>query len=728
MANVPAAGSGAIALVFAVTCVVPAQAQDTKSPAANPAIVEQPTSGNIIVTAQRRSERLTDVPIAIVAQSAEQLDRAGVTNARDLTIVTPGLRFSGNGANAQPAIRGVHSDQTDPGNDANVALYLDGVYQSNQIANNMDLADVERVEVLKGPQGTLFGRNATGGAIRIFTRQPSFTPAGILDVSYGSFSDITAKAYLSGPIVGDVVAASLSGGYEHSDSYARDLSTGKRQVGIDSKTVRGKLLIRPTDTLDITLTGAYLNRVDGNATSYQPLNGNTVASLFPGAVYSNQPYNFASNPKAQTKAKVYMGSAKVEWRLGTLGTLSSLTAYNDVDVSYNTDADLSSLPLLQYPISEKQRDLSEELTFASEKFGIFQFTAGAFYYDSVGRYDPLIVQGSFVSPTLYGYQRQATKAVAAFGELNITPTEHLSFILGARYSHERRNASGSFYLVPGRPANLPFLGAASFNSVTPRATARYKFDSGDNVYFTFSRGFKSGGFNLAGLSTEAYNPEKIDAYEVGLKTSPRRALAANLSTFLYKYKDQQVSSNVNGFNVTANAASSRIWGMDADIVIRPAPEFTATIGAAYLHARFQQYANAVFNVPTVVGGATCFCGNDTVIGDLSGGIEPYSPTFTIGITTNYRKALAFGTIDLSASLYSTSRFFYDNNARIQQPAYSTAAARAAFTPTGFPVTLYIWAKNLTDTRYFNTTFISNAGDGVTYAAPRTVGAGARLEF
>jgi iron complex outermembrane receptor protein len=717
MVRTLAARGGAIAIVIAMTSVAHAQAA-----------ADEPASGEIIVTAQRRSERLTDVPIAIVAQSAEQLDRAGVTNARDLTIVTPGLRFSGNGANAQPSIRGVHSDQTDPGNDANVALYLDGVYQSNQIANNMDLVDVERVEVLKGPQGTLFGRNATGGAIRIFTRQPSFTPTGILDVSYGSFNDVTAKAYISGPIVEDVIAASLSGGHEHSDSYARNLLTGKRQVGTNSKTLRGKLLIRPTDTIDVTLTGAYLNRVDGNATDYQPLAGNTVASLFPGAVYSSRPYNFASNPTPQTRAKVYMGSAKIDWRVGSLGTLSSLTAYNHVDVSYNTDADLSSLPLLQYPIYEKQRDVSEEFTFSSEKFGMFQLTAGAFYYNSVGRYDPLIVEGSFVSPTLYGYLKQETKAAAAFGELNITPTEHLSFILGARYSHERRTASGSFFLMPGRPAGLPFLGTASFNSVTPRATARYKFDSGDNAYFTFSRGFKSGGFNLAGLSTAAYEPEKIDAYEVGLKTSPRRTLAANLSAFLYKYRDQQVSSNVNGFNVTGNAASSRIWGLDADIVIRPVPGFTTTIGAAYLHARFDQYANAVFNRPTMVGGATCFCGNDTVTGDLSGGVEPYSPAFTIGITTNYHKTIASGTIDLSASLYSTSRFFYDNNARLQQPAYATAAARAAFTPRGLPVTFYAWVKNLTDTRYFNTTFISNVGDGVTYAAPRTVGAGARLEF
>jgi iron complex outermembrane receptor protein len=147
----------------------------------------------IIVTAQRREERLQDVPISVAVQSADQLENAVITNLRDITLLTPGLTVTGTGANIQPVIRGVQSQQTDPGNDPNVSVYLDGVYQANQISNNFELADVRQIEVLKGPQGTLFGRNATGGAIRVFTLGPEFETTGKLSLEYGRFNDITAR-------------------------------------------------------------------------------------------------------------------------------------------------------------------------------------------------------------------------------------------------------------------------------------------------------------------------------------------------------------------------------------------------------------------------------------------------------------------------------------------------------------------------------------------------------
>jgi iron complex outermembrane receptor protein len=255
--------------------------------------------------------------------------------------------------------------------------------------------------------------------------------------------------------------------------------------------------------------------------------------------------------------------------------------------------------------------------------------------------------------------------------------------------------------------------------------------SGDNVYFSYSQGFKSGGFNLSSLATTAYLPEKLDAFEVGIKTNPSRAVSANWSMFYYNYRDQQVEANVDNFNITANAASSHIWGSDADITFRPIREFTATLGLSYLHARFAQYPNAVFNTPTpgaVPGGAPCLCGNATTIADLSGSVEPFSPTLTVAATADYRKELAPGTFDLSATLYDSTRFSWEVGGQVQQPPYATLAARAGFTPAGTKLTAYLWGKNLTNRAYFSTTFLNNSSDAVSYAAPRTYGVGLTYRY
>jgi iron complex outermembrane receptor protein len=715
------------AILYTVSAASQAQAQAT-SPASQPA---DDSLSEILVTAERRSERLSDVPIAVVALSSQQMETAGVDSVRDLQVLTPGLITAGNGADFLPSIRGVHSQQTDPGNDSNVSLYVDGVYQPNAIANNMDLADVDRVEVLKGPQGTLFGRNATGGAIRIFTLDPSFTPKGSIDLSYGRFNDATVKGYISGPIASDVLAGSLSAFYENSRSYDRNIITDDLGTGIRSGVVRGKLLFVPTDALRVTLMSSYVHRFDSNATAYEPLNGNTVARLFPGAIFPTSPWHYALPNAPDTKGDTFSAALRADWTLASVGTLSSLTSYNHVNVFYSTDAPASQLPLLNYPINETQHDTSEELTFASDKFGMLQATAGLYYYDNVGNYEPLVVQGSLVPTSLYGYMSQTTQAYAGFGELTITPLDSLSLVLGARYSHEVREASGTYNIAPVTPDPLPALGSADFNAVTPRASIRYSFPTGDNVYFTYSEGFKSGGFNLSTLATSPFQPEKLDAYEIGFKTIANRPVSGNFSLFYYDYRDQQVEANVDNFNITANAASSRIWGADADITMRPVHEFTATLGVSYLHARFNSYVNAAYNTltpPATPGGPACLCGNATTTGNLTGATEPFSPTLTVSATAAYRKELSPGTMTLNATVYDTSRFQWEVGGAVQQPAYATLGARASFEPTGTRLTLYVWGKNLTNRAYFNTTFLNNSSDGVTYAPPRTYGAGLSYQF
>ena len=571
---------------------VPAFAQEAAPTEADAAA----SDGDIIVTAQRRSEKLSDVPIAIVAQTSEQLERSGIISIKDLGTVTPGLKMTGNGPNSQPAIRGVSSGQTDPGNDANVATYVDGVYQSSQTANNAaDLADVERIEVLKGPQGTLFGRNATGGAIRIVTKKPSYTPTGSVEASYGNLDEVLVKGYVSAPIIADKVAFSLSGVFNDSDGYAYDVVRKEKATGINNKTGRAKLLIEPTDALSVELFASYGKSKDGNAAAYTALKGNSSANFTPGPTvvvpFRANTYTYSTNrDRPFFTARSWTVGGNISLDTG-VGTLTSITAYNNVKSDYNTEGDFSNLDQVYYRMTQGQKDFSEELTFATEKFGTLQGTAGVFYYDSTGKYNPLEVDLPAVLPVpIYVWAQQKTKAYAAFGELNWTPTDQITVILGARYSSEKREAaSASTFGVRVQPALTPLgKGQVTYHSFTPRLSVRYDLDSGDNIYATYSKGFKSGGFNISAGQADPFKPEKIDAFEVGLKTNTSRMISANLSAFYYKYKDLQVLAIVNNFNVTANAATSKIYGADAEITGHCTPQFSTTGSIAYLQANYDK--------------------------------------------------------------------------------------------------------------------------------------------
>jgi len=683
----------------------------------------------IIVTAQRRAERLQDVPLSIASLSAGSLERSGVTSFQDLTDLVPGLHMVGAGSNISPTIRGVNSQQTDPGNDANTATYVDGVYQPSQNANFMDLPDIDRIEVLKGPQGTLFGRNATGGAIRVFTKGPSLDRAtGSVDLSYGNFNKFAAKGFVSVPLVEDRVAASISGFIQESDGYYRDIVRNTKTVGDDARSVRAKILAKPSDNLSIEVFGAYAKHVS-DVNAFQPLDGSTAARGIPGVIIPSRPYEYAGNIPAVKKDQQYTAGLKAT--LDTdIGEFSSVTSYVSSRSYMVTDADGSSANLLIFPINFKNSATAQELTFASKKFGQFLFTAGANYYDSTGRYDPLILQGDFFAfagpQGLYGYQAQETTAYAGFAELTFTPTDRLTFIAGARYSSEDRDAEGGYFGAGPRPAVLPPLGKVTYNRFTPRASVRYQLtDAGDNAYFTFSQGFKSGGFNISGAQTAPFRPEKVNAYEIGLKTSPSRMISANAAAFYYDYTDQQVFQLVNTTNITTNAASTRIYGAEADITARLTDEFTVNVGLAWLDAKYRNYTNVVINPPA--GGPGCLCGNVAVNGvDLSGTTPPYAPKFSFTVDAAYTKELPIGTVGLSATVYYTSSFF--QSPVTQQGRYATLAMRGSFQPTDSNFTFYAYGRNITNTLYILALQNQPVATTLSYAAPATYGAGVKYAF
>lgn len=680
----------------------------------------------IIVTAQRRSERLQDVPAAIISQTGAQLDKAAVFTLRDLTQVAPGVQIAGTGLNTAPSIRGVFSGQSDPGNDGNIAIYIDDVYQANQAGNSVDFPDLERIEILKGPQGTLFGRNAAGGAIRMFTVGPNMDHyTGQATIGVTTFNGYVAKGYVAGPIIPNVLAFSFSASAGHDNGYHRDIVNQTGDGGRYSRTARAKLLYTPTNNLKLELFANFNYHQDNDIQAYQSWNGNNITRiLFPGAVIPTGAYNYTSNaPPVLWNQRTEAGgkvTVSTDW-----GEITELTAWSLTHVYYFDDADFTTVNFVGYPAHQNQQDTQSELLFNSKKFGAFQFTLGGNYYQDDGCYCALNLEGlSFgaFSP-LVGWQRQTTYAWAGFMDGNYDLTDRLTLSAGVRYTSEKRVANGGYFDTPG---NEPFLGAVVFNDTSPRGSIKYRFtDEDDNVYYTFSEGFKAGGFNISGAQKAPFLPEKIKANEVGVKTSPSRVVSANVSAFYYDYSNQQVE-NITGFtNSTANAAHSRMYGFDGDIIGRVTSDFTLDVSVAYLQANYLSFPTAAIIALT----PNCNCGGVNGVANLSGHTEPFAPKITFGVGADYRHHFAFGRAELAARVYHSDSFVWTSQLEaVANPSYTSLALTASYTPTGSNFSFEAWGKNLTSAKYYSSTFISPISPGVSFVAPREAGFNVKYAF
>ena len=703
---------------------------------------------DIVVTAQRRSELARDVPLSLTALTGDQLAAAGVTDTQSLTRLTPGLKMDRVGNFTLPAIRGVTTTVTGPAADANVAIYLDGIYQPSTTSNTFDLPDVERVEVLKGPQGTLFGRNATGGAIQVFTKEPSYIPTGAVTLSYGNYNDFVAKGFVSAPIIADKVALSVAGFYHRNDTYYRDVRPdGPGLDGADAWLVRAKLRLDLTEDLKVTLAGSYSNRKESTAIYGSALNGNTVARLLdPGAIIPTKPYDVAFNDAiAPQRVKSYDLSAKVALDLGG-GTLTSLTAYNHFKLSNVIDADYAYTPNgvgVDYHVSTYDRYFSQEVNYASDLDGPLNFVMGAFYTKGEGAWSPLGVQTPAFAVSIYGTQK--VESLAGFGEIYYDITDKLSVIGGLRYSWEKRQQIGNtlFGLDQPKPDVLTPVGQKSWKSATPRFSIRYAVADRSNVYFTYSQGFKSGVFNTSNTSApDLANPEKIKAYEIGYKGRVTDSLTLDAAAFYYDYKDLQASvfTSLNGIplSLLRNAATARIYGFEADASMRFSPAFDIRAAVSVLDAKYDSFTAASVNKPCTnipAPGTACSTvgtplniGNTSVAYDASGQQMIRAPKFTASATANAHADVAGGSLDLSGTLYYSSRLFFTFDHRVSQPGYATLDARASWSPYGSGFTVAIFGKNLTDKTTIAGTFITEVADGVSWSPPRTYGVSVDYKF
>ena len=445
----------------------------------------------------------------------------------------------------------------------------------------------------------------------------------------------------------------------------------------------------------------------------------------PGVIIPTRPYDVANNdrPRVDAEELDFSGNATID--LG-FANLNSITAYNDVHVSGPVEGDYTNANLSLFFSTTRQKTFSQELTLSSRGSGRFGWLAGLFYYNDDAYFNPLLVLTKGVPFDIWG--RQRTHSYAAFGEVNFELFPRFHVIGGLRYSHEKRELSGSFGVRA-----FPQLAERTFEDVTPRVSLRYELPSGTNIYATYSRGFKSGGFSSSSLNTTPFEPETVSAYEVGIKTPSRLPLHGSVAGFYYDYTNQQVQAATtlaNGSTVgtTANAARSHIYGIEFEGGARLSNAFSITATASVLHARYTSFPAAFAQVPRLVNGVACLCGNVGALVDATGNQLVRAPDFTGSVTAVYTRPVSFGSFDLSATYYHSSRFFFTPDNRVGQPTYDTLAARLAFTTLDRKTTIAVYGRNLTNAVIYQGASILPTADGVLFAPPRSVGVEVRRAF
>jgi iron complex outermembrane receptor protein len=702
--------------------------------------------GDIVVYAQRRSERLVDVPISITAVSTEALEQAGPTSLENLTKVVPGVYIQRAVYGLSPTIRGIGSTLSASGGEQNVATYIDGVYQPTPTGNVFDLASVAGVEVLKGPQGTLFGRNATGGALLVKTLDPGFQIAGRFNVSYERFDQIRSSAYLNLPIT-DTIAINGAVAYRYSKGYIRDNRTNALVNEGNNFTARGKLLFEPSPDFSLILTASHSEFDDPTGSNY--VSGGLAGiyqlpGLDTGPVAYDR-FHTSHNTKdiVRTTTDEYNARATLEL---DFGTITSTTAYiendlysiNDLDNTYATIPAPITLPPplppivvgffptdLNVELNVHTKTFSQEFNLSSKGSGPFSYIAGLYYFHNRAQVPYLLSSGAPL------FNASGTgKSYAAYAE-GTYKFGDLAIFAGARFTHE--NSVGKSAQGVSAPSPFTRIQTSETDKWTPRIGMRYTLSPSANVYATFSKGFKSGVFDLTSPNGPAVKPETVDAFEVGFKSSSS-VLSLNAAAFYYDYRDSQVNSTVSGqngaiFNQLFNVPKAEIYGIDIDGTLRFGDAFDIRAAVAYTHTRYVDfktapgYTNDPANPDSVFGLI-----NANIIVDASGNTMVRAPELTASATFGYHATLGGGNrLDLTVSPYYSSRVYFDFANTLDQKPYATVDAAATLT-LGENTRISVFGRNLTDAIYSTARGLNAVGASRNYAMPRTYGVSLGYSF
>lgn len=677
----------------------------------------------IIVTAQKRSENLQKVPITVTALEGDSLVSLGATSTRDLASVVPGLVLTQSITNATPFLRGVGQTSGAPGLEPSVAFYFDGVYFPTGGSTVLGLGNVAQIAVLKGPQGTLFGRNSTGGVIQVTTRTPESEPTLEWDLGYGNYDTVQGHIYAAGAI-GDNIRTSLAlMGLNQADGWGRNITTGsetftRKEIGAQSKTVFS------FGATDVTANFLYTKNRGDVGTTLSVAQGSLGADGV-----SRYLGEYIAIPSLDTPFHMEqgLGSLTVEHDFGGVQfkAMGSYQGYEDSTVIVQNGIPFGSGGALLFaPLGSEGRTLSAEMQLQSPDSSRVQWIVGLYALrDRTSNHYSLSLD---TAARLRQESRQVSRSYAVFGQASMDVFTDTTVTLGARYTIDEKSMTGAQYTPGGvlirtfddiaAAGNFPT--SRTWKQPTFRLSVDHKLSPDVMIFASYNRGFKSGLFNLITLNNRPADPEKLDAFEVGAKTTIfDRRLRLNLSGFYYDYSDLQTRTVVppSGDIVLYNAAAARIMGIDLDLTAAVTDNLEITGGFEYLDSEYRDFPRAICTTPRPTGG------NLTFQCDRSGQQLQRAPKFAGNIGFLYTIPLGSkGSILLSANDSYNSGFPWEVSGRLRQDSYHNLAAAVKWATSNEKFFVRLWGANLANEK-IRTVVGEGSGDVFSPGAPRTYG-------
>lgn len=728
-----AAGAAALVVVSSLTA--------TTSFAEESAQSGSPVLEEILVTATRRSESVQDVPISISVVGADDIAGSGSNNVRDMSGLVPNFVFGqgNNEATSDISIRGIYS-HVPPGQvgfDQGVSVYVDGVYMGKQFASNADLGQTERVEVLRGPQGTLWGKNTVAGAVNIVTRKPGNELEGGVSVELGNRSLVHVKSNVNVPLVEDRLAFRASVGHRTRGGFITNTFLDDDDVG-SSEITSGRTQLR--------FTPGEKTTVDLNADFFT---GDNVDYIF--EYVSDNPFNDdvkytkTNDFVDYTDRELFGISLSVEHLFNNGYTFTSISGWRNDDATFGADIEGNPRDIFAGTFTIKPKQFTQELRIASPADKAYDFVAGVYYFDQeADSIDVLMPGRNFPFPPAAGSANQSqtvdAESIAAFVHANYRLSDAVTLFAGLRYTDETKK----LVVNPTTCPNPITCGALRFPRFTAPVDApddltsreptwsvglRYNVDDDIMVYGSVARGFKSAAFNksrdpVADLKANLLvaDPEFVTNYEIGAKTSwMERRLQLNVAAFYMDYEDLQVRTTCIDCGpfpvlILGNAAAATSKGFELELSALATDNLLIAAGVGYSDATYDTFEGVTNN-------------RTRMLEDASGNHIPVAPKWTLNVTVQHQARLADGTL--------TSRLDYsylDDRYSIQGvlndsysflPSQSLLNARLSYGPHNGNWSLSAWARNLTDNKSliyanFRSAFGSRGGVGM-YQEPRTYG-------
>lgn len=668
----------------------------------------------VTVTAQRREEDSQSVPIAINTISGEDLAVRGADSFQTLFSAVPNLTVTGLYI-ASTYIRGVGSSSGSPNNEASVATYIDGVYMPSAFGlTSLAFSNLERMEVLKGPQGTLFGRNATAGVIQLITPDPKHELGGNVSLGYGNYEAFSGKGYLTGGIT-ENLAADVTVLYEDQNAgWGYNPAFQKEINGIEENiSVRSKWLYTPSDATKVTVILDY-NHFESDMGNVQMLPGSFAAAdhvtTYPGK------YNSLEEP-AVYNSEQHGASVRIDHDFGAVHG-ASITAYRNVTAYSSTDQDLTPARL---SLSETWNDsdyLMQEFQLSNASPGKIEWLVGAFLYgNEISGADPRRDTGPSVNPGGFRqvWGEQKGRSYSAFGQATMEVFADTKLTLGLRYTDETAKADGRINNQAGGIISGPFHDEVNFDPFTWRVALDHQFTPDVLGYVSYNRGFKSGGYNLISPGTAPFDPETVDAYEIGMKSEFfDRRVRLNAAVFYYDYRNLQVAiAPGGGGQIFTNAAAARNYGLDLSLDVAATDNLTLSLGLGLLSAEYTDYPDATGRLIT---------GAAFPIANAKGAELPYSPPISGFVSANYNVPTSIGDIRATANLsYLDRTYISPDNLPKKPEATMLSGSLEWWSQSASPIGVRLWGKNLLDTYYVVQMVESANGYYQSLNAPRTYG-------